>query len=709
MNENCHKFKKKYTTKFTMEIKEKINISLDKIREIIKTPHMKRTRSEVRLLQSYFCHNVEYFKKLLTDPDGKEKIPKIISVLSYESFQKDEHIIYFGEIGDKFYIILSGSVNLYKPFPKNVYMTLSEYASYLIEIRDVEKNMLKFSRVENYNTNIDNSRILDDYYRSKLKYLSKKVPIVIEEERFIVKLGPGMSFGEMALIKNETRNVNIIADEHCELMSIDKSDYRKIIKDIEEQKINSQIKSFKMDYPFFQEWPSNRCVRLLSCLNTEYYTSEDYVYKQSNIPDCIYLIKRGEFEVSANITISGYEKFVEYIHDSADSLISYMDNPDLWKEDTIQQKINASNEKNDFPFELKLPAITKIIVSHNIGGGNLNDEDKLSENKNSENFDLTEGNKEEDKIEKNDLIMRVNIKKLQAPQIFGFIEPFELKKRFCNIRCLTREGVVQKIPFIEFLQLLPKDKKNRFFLEKNIFENKKELIQQLKNGVLVKINFNNYKKGIKPDRVYPGRNRDNIIKKKGNIVKKSASMINLGICKKNFKYNNSCNSVDSENKKNDWPPLQLMEGREPLRHNKNKKNILTGFKRSLFHYNENKYKIINQILPIGPLSKICNSSMNNYKERGINYSASRLLEDNSCSTVLPTKSSLMPINEITRKQYFKLPSRSLMNKILHKNNINDSSFISKGNIGADFSLPSIGNKTGKKDSFLSNFLKNENT
>ena len=70
------------------------------------------------------------------------------------------------------------------------------------------------------------------------------------------------------------------------------------------------------------------------------------------------------------------------------------------------------------------------------------------------------------------------------------MEPFELKRRFCNIKCVSREGIVQKIPFIEFLQLLPKDKKNRFFLEQNIFNRKKELIEQLKNGALVKLNFN---------------------------------------------------------------------------------------------------------------------------------------------------------------------------------------------------------------------------
>ena len=63
---------------------------------------------------------LDYFKKLTQDSDGKEKIPKIIASLNYECFNKGEHIIHFGEIGDKFYILLSGTVSIYKPSPKNM-------------------------------------------------------------------------------------------------------------------------------------------------------------------------------------------------------------------------------------------------------------------------------------------------------------------------------------------------------------------------------------------------------------------------------------------------------------------------------------------------------------------------------------------------------------------------------------------------------------
>ena len=519
--------KHRLSKKFTLESRDRIDISLENLIELIKMPQMKRSKSDSRLIQNYLCQNFDYFKKLTQDPDGKEKIPKIIAVLNYETFRKDEHIIHYGEIGDKFYILLSGTVSIYKPSPKNVNMTLHDYVDYLVKIRDLEKNLIKFERVQNYNSSIDRVKLLvTNYNSSKLPYSNKKIPVVIEEERFILKLGPGTSFGEMALIKNETRNANIVANENCELVSIDKVDYRKIIKDIEEQRINSKLKNFKLDYPYFQEWPGNRCYRLLSSFAIDYYSRGDYVYKQNSLSNFIYFIKKGEFEVTSDINFSWYEKFIEYIHDSSESLINDMDNASQWKEDNLQQRINQANENNKSPCILTLPRIERAILSHrNDEKSNLNiyDDMKINNDKGN-NTNINEGKKDENETSfinsqnQNNLIRRINIKKLEAPQIFGFVEPFELKRRFCNIKCISREGIVQKIPFIEFLQLLPKDKKNRFFLEQNIFNIKKELIEQLRNGALVKLSFNYNKKNIKAVKIYPGRNMDKIPKKKPQIL-----------------------------------------------------------------------------------------------------------------------------------------------------------------------------------------------
>ena len=682
--------KHRLSKKFTLESRDRIDISLENLIELLKMPQMKRSKSDSRLIQNYLCQNFDYFKKLTQDPDGKEKIPKIIAVLNYETFRKDEHIIHFGEIGDKFYILLSGTVSIYKPSPKNVNMTLHDYVDYLVKIRDLEKNLIKFERVQNYNSSIDRVKLLViNYNTSKLPYSNKKIPVVIEEERFILKLGPGTSFGEMALIKNETRNANIVANENCELVSIDKVDYRKIIKDIEEQRINSKLKNFKLDYPYFQEWPGNRCYRLLSSFAIDYYSRGDYVYKQNSLSNFIYFIKKGEFEVTSDINFSWYEKFIEYIHDSSESLINDMDNASQWKEDNLQQRINEANANNKSPCILTLPRIERAILSHrNDEKSNLNINDDMKINNDiGNNTNINEGKKDENETSfinsqnQNNLIRRINIKKLEAPQIFGFVEPFELKRRFCNIKCISREGIVQKIPFIEFLQLLPKDKKNRFFLEQNIFNIKKELIEQLRNGALVKLSFNYNKKNIKAVKIYPGRNMDKIPKKKPQILIKSISMIRLN---QNQSYNNDNNEKNDNN-------ISLINKEFPM---KIKKNIILGFKKSLFSFSKKKINSMNNnFLPISLLSQknkqIFFIKKNKKSSVNISNSSIKYLEDNNSSTVLPTKTSLIPIYDSTGKNYINSSAGKIMNKLFTRNNLSD---FTNGNKNYEISFPSIENK-----------------
>ena len=136
------------------------DLNSNQVIELLKIPTQKRNKYDIKALQSYMLKNIKYFQKMIEESNSIEKISKIIQVLTYECFNKDEYIINYGEIGDKFFILLSGTVNVYKPSPKNIYMTLYDYVKYLVNIRDVEKNLLKFERIQNYNSNVDQDKLL---------------------------------------------------------------------------------------------------------------------------------------------------------------------------------------------------------------------------------------------------------------------------------------------------------------------------------------------------------------------------------------------------------------------------------------------------------------------------------------------------------------------------------------------------------------------
>ena len=690
------KKKSKYVPKRTsINIKRTSELALEEIIYLLQIPTQKRSKYEIKQLQNYMLKNVDYFKKLNEESDGSERIPKIVQVLSYECFKKDEYIINFGEIGNKFYILLSGTVSIYKPSPKNMYMTLYDYVKYLVQIRDIEKNLLKFERVQNYNSSIDRVKLLlINYNPEKLPYSSKKFPLVIEEDRFVVKLGPGTSFGEMALIKNEPRNANIIANEQCILCSVDKIDYKKIIKDLEEQKINSQLKSFKTDFPFFEEWPASRCFRILSAFTTENYSKEDYIYRQNSLPTHIYIIRKGEFEVTCDLNFSIYEQFVEYIYANSDILFKDMDNPGFWKEDKLQKKIHTSYEINDSPF-MSLPPISRFTLSHKNEVfpelkkvDDISKEDNKMEDKNLKKISKMEDFENDIKYQ-NKLKRRIKICKLEAPQIFGFIEPFELKKRFCNIRCETSEGEVQKIPFIEFLQLMPKDKKNRFILEEKILNRKKELLEQLKNGTLAKLSFNYKKPQMLDIDIYPSRNLDKVSIKDSNLLVRSKSIISYH----NQKYSTLSNNykIESEsNKKTDKNEVNNDKGNKI----KINTNILYGFKKALFNYSgKNTTGKLQYLFGVVNNKKKKKEMLNNIKLNGSNsVRMVKYLSQQSVMNILPTKFSLEPNPKTVGKNYIDYSNRRLIKKL----NINNKLLYVPSSKTESKYLPNINTKTIKR-------------
>ena len=119
-------------------------------------------------------------------------------------------------------------------------MSFRDYVEYLVSVRDIEKNILKFERILNYNSKIDKSILLYiDFDYKRINQSNNLLDIILEEERELCQANSGNLFGEMSLIENEPRNATIIALENCTMISIEKHDYIKLVKEVEKQRINS--------------------------------------------------------------------------------------------------------------------------------------------------------------------------------------------------------------------------------------------------------------------------------------------------------------------------------------------------------------------------------------------------------------------------------------------------------------------------------------
>ena len=694
--------------------KEKEKAELNSIIELLKLGKDKLTKSDILRIKGYLCPRVEYFKKLLEQ--SEEKLLRLIPYLNYETFKAKERIINFGDEGDKCYILLKGRVGIYKPFPISKKMTLREYVEHLVHIKDIEKNMPKFERILSYNSKIDNIKLYAmEFDYTKLPKSGYTINIMLEEERELGQGHPGSYFGEMALIKNEPRNASIIALERCDMVSIEKMNYTKIVKDIEEQRINKDLLTFKQNYPLFRFWSPSKCFRLLSGFITEEYGKDDYVYRQNDIPTGIYLVKSGMFELSINITFDLYEKLIEYIHDTAFSLITDIDDPFKWKEDKIIKKLNAAYKNNSGLFVIKKDNNLKLNASN-----------QKEDNEDYTGFscknDIAKEIEEEIEQNKNQII-KARIQNLESPNIFGFFEIFELKHRVSSIKCLTQKGVLLKFPLLEFLQLLPTDKKNQFYLQQRIFEEKKVIIGQLKNCILAKLNFvknenkkrfylkkdfflnkNNYKytnllyfkKQQFDCNLAPLNNRKiNHDYSSAKLSKsKSTDIYNLSKINKNEKILSTNNNTNNE-------PISNYESISPnkdnsfegVRHNA-RNGIILGFKKSVIKLTRDKMAVIKALFPkeINQSSyppQLNINQINNSDEDYIRY-----LENNIEVNQSPTKLiNLQMCGSVrsTGKKYISIETSKYISK-LNKNNNKTTKSTVESKMNSDIILPYINNK-----------------
>ena len=635
--------------------------------KILKLDKDQKSKDDIKLLKEYLSSHYDYFKNLLKQ--SEERFLKLIPLLKYETFKANERIMNFGEIGDKCYILLKGTVGIYKPFPITKRMTLRQYVEYLAYVRDEEKNKVKFERILNYNSRIDKNQLyLIDFNPEKIPNFTSGLTIVLEEERELAIGKVGDSFGEMALIKNEPRNASILALEKCVMISIEKGDYTKIVKDIEEQRLIKELASFKEKYPIFKFWPSSKCFPLLSGLITQEFVTDEYVYKQNEFPTDIYFIKEGIFEVTTYFNFDTYERFIEYIHDTSHSLIPHIDNPFEWKEDKNARKIDNAFKNNLSPFVVNLELEDKVILSHK-------EEDDLDKKDPAKNI--------EDELTKNKkYVFKSNIQKLYAPDIFGFVEVLELKQRLTNIKCVSHKGVLLKFPLREFLQLLPTDKRNNFYLQQRIYEEKKYLIAQLKNAAVAKLNFVkididkdlfitknffrpkprprnllNFKKKLD---MFHNSELYNPITPESKLLIKSNSSINYNISK----ISNISKTLSEEIKA---IPI------EPYR--KQTKNLfINGFKNSILTLTKNK---IDSIKNLYPLEEVRNKpsllSSTNIKEIDISDDDYvKYLGNNMQYAKTPIragKNELGGLNLMTGKKYISFEANKIINEIKRMNKL----------------------------------------
>ena len=256
--------------------------------------------------------------------------------MEYEYFGKDEVIFHYGDKGDKFYIILSGSVDVYLPktadeishdIKKSIEEIKTKKSFQASESLEDESEVGKsrsrkigqsptvkkqdhvtlevfdeLGRLQNgrYFTQRLSSNIISAIEQSYTKIFSK----FQDKRRFyfdsnvpkfkkVRNMSSGSYFGEIALSSNMRRGATILASSDLQVATLTKEAYKNVCQAVES--------NLKTKWKFFSELLNNTARETL--MKFCYSFSErclrynQKIFEEGQIPEEVYVIRSGDVQV----------------------------------------------------------------------------------------------------------------------------------------------------------------------------------------------------------------------------------------------------------------------------------------------------------------------------------------------------------------------------------------------------------------------------
>ena len=331
-----------------------------------------RPFKDLRPIAEYLSQNYNYFKKIKNE-QGINFLEKITRISRLETFQKGAIIIKFGEIGEKFYIVLEGTVEIFKPQFIEKVETPNNFLKELKKIRDIDRDEAKYKRIKNKNLN---------FFKN-----------LIDEK--MGEYREDFSFGEIALIKEAPRNATIKAKDNCILLSISNGEYNKVILDFQKRKLIQKIDYFVKTYSFFRNFDNDKVIRLFNCFTKIELYRGDYLFKQNMDANSIYVLDSGSFVVYSYISFPWINDYINYMDYSDKNILKFLiDNRNI-KIDDLMKFLQEFQEKN----KSKNKEIEQFETLY-----------KINDNQTHDNLYIIK--RDEEKLNTSEYIFQLNLKKI---------------------------------------------------------------------------------------------------------------------------------------------------------------------------------------------------------------------------------------------------------------------------------------------------------
>ena len=423
-------------------------ITKDMVLKILTKKSKTRTDVDNRIIADYLSKNFEYFQKI--KETSNKRFLKLVSVLSFEIYLQNELIMNINYDEDKFFIVFDGQVFVYRQSFYEKEMKLGDFCNYLnyIQKRD-EKQYLRLIN-QNKSLEINFEGITDNPYFYLFK--DRKFTFNIEELEDIGQFGNGYVFGEMNLIRKKKKDMIVKTLTKTQVISVSKFDFNRILKTLEEKRLELLSEKFKKKFAMFKFWSMEQLVTLFNYCSYEVFHKDDYIYKQNEPSQFIYFIEKGKFEQYCNISFSWYKNYIEYIGNMKDNLINIMMSKNPENIRRLREIYDIEKENQEKKDSMIKKDEIKDLFFLNIKDIHLEKKKSVEQYVKKDNFFTIK--KEEEELNKPNKILKIPILTTEMPKVIGLEEPLEFKRRFTTVKCLSGKIVAKKINIFDLLKLL---------------------------------------------------------------------------------------------------------------------------------------------------------------------------------------------------------------------------------------------------------------
>lgn len=331
--------------------------------------------NEFSLFLSHYLSSLKPLMNILPQNNSKETLIMLSQKLMFEKHKTNQLLFRFGDYGEKFYIILKGSVNVIIYKELEIKMTYEDYISHLKRLKELKEyvlmkkiikintNVIKEANVnyilsldeteEERNITIQNSLNLfkhcNSYHSynsynswnsnnntmeviSANDYIQRSFPQVLNKNNKgdndvntknsyditlwvyfnLCSLGIGKTFGDIALSNpNCVRTGTIICKEDSYLGTLTKAGYDSLVKDSQDKLRKAKIMTI-LSAPIFTGVRVDTFIKnYFNCFKELELNQGMTLFNQGDKREEIFLIKEGEVDITTRLSFNELTTVIE--------------------------------------------------------------------------------------------------------------------------------------------------------------------------------------------------------------------------------------------------------------------------------------------------------------------------------------------------------------------------------------------------------------